>query len=351
MTFLTSIAVFGAGSLLMAGAAVSVEPTPTPTPSSPPGTARVLTMQEVKDILLEPADFEGPFIVEDSAGTDIAPMTCLERLDYLPQGATSGSRTMTDDMYTVVLSGISSHSSAEEASGVLAAAEFVARGCPEIDIDGMKLKVTVSDGPDVGSDDQFLITLDPGVNKAELFKAELLYERVGNNIGYVGVLSADEPPPVDTSATAQRFHDKLNAASLGEPIPLTDEQAARRLALGATYQGTRSTVTVSTPKPYPTSGSAPAPQGRAIAVTVTVANQGTEVMPKDQITSTASCDGIEAAPIDNAAGGLGTSPPTDIAAGQTVSWDIGYIIDRDACELTVVMTYAMNDHIYFTGPA
>jgi hypothetical protein len=351
MTFLTSIAVFGASTLLLAGGAVAVEPTPTPTPGPQPGAVRVLSTQEVQDVLLEPTDFDGPFSVEDSADPAIAPTTCLERLDFLPTGAASGSRSLTDDLYTVVISGLSSHESVEEATAVMAAAKFVALGCPEIDVEGMKLAVKVSDGPEVGADDQFMITLEPGAEAAEMFKAELLYQRIANDVGYVGVLSADQPPPVDLAPVATRFHDKLSAASQGRPIPLTDLQAAHRLPLGGTYQGTRSTVSVSEPQAYTPTESALAEEGHHIMVTATVTNQGTDVMPTDMITSSATCDGVEAAPIDDHVGGLALAPPADINEGETVSWNLGYTVPKAGCELTVVMTYAMSDNIYFTGKA
>ena len=351
MTFLTSIAVFGAGTLLFAGSAVAVEPAPTPPPSPAPGTVLVLTDQEVQEVLLHPSDFDGPFTIEPGADSGIAPTTCLDRLDFLPRGVTSASRTLTDDLYTVIISGVSSFESVPEATSVLTAAKFVVAGCPEIEIEEMRLSVQISDGPDVGSDEQFMLTLAPIADEASPLKAELLYERVGNNVGYVGVLSADEPAPVEMAAVAQRFHDKLFAASLGEPIPLTDQQAARRLALGQTYQGSRSTVTVSVPKPYTPTDSASVVDGYHLTVTATVANQGAEIMPSTMITSTATCDGVEAAPIIDPAGGLEESPPTDITTGQTASWNMGYTVPEAGCELVVTMTYAMSDDIHFIGTA
>src|SRR5688572_8545675 len=111
MTFLTSIAVFGAGTLLFAGSAVAAEPAPTPTPSPAPGAARVLTDQEVQEVLLHPSDFDGNFTIEPGDNAGIAPTTCLDRLDFLPKGAASASRTLTDDLFTVVLSGVSSYES------------------------------------------------------------------------------------------------------------------------------------------------------------------------------------------------------------------------------------------------
>jgi hypothetical protein len=351
MTFLTSIAVIGAGTLLFAGSAAAVEPAPTPTPSPAPGAVHVLTEQEVQEILLHPSDFDHPFTAEPGPAAGIAPTTCLDRLDFLPQGVTSGSRTLADDFYTVVISGVSSHESAQQAGGVLTAAKFVASGCPELDIEDMTLSVEISDGPAVGSDEQFMLTLVAGDDEQVPLKAELLYERVGNNVGYVGVLSADEPAPVDMTAVAQRFHDKLSAASKGEPIPLTAEQAARRLALGETYQGTRSTVTVSQPSPYTPADSTDLGDGYHLTVTATVENQGTEVMPAIMISSTATCDGVEAARIIDPEAGLTDSPPSDIAPEQTVSWSLAYTVPAAGCELDVVMTYAMFDDIHFTGKA
>jgi hypothetical protein len=197
-----------------------------------------------------------------------------------------------------------------------------------------------------------MLTLVPSADEASPLKAELLYERVGNNLGYVGVLSADEPPPVEMTAVAQRFHDKLSAASLGEPIPLTDQQAARRLPLGQTYPGTRSTVTVSTPEPYVPADSAGTQEGRNITVTATVSNEGTEIMPAEMITSSATCDGLDAPAIIDPVAGLPDSPPSDIEADQIVSWSLGYTIPETGCqELIVTMTYAMSDDIHFIGSA
>jgi hypothetical protein len=305
----------------------------------------------VQEVLLHPSDLDHPFTAEPGPAGGIAPATCLDRLDFLPPGTTSGSRTLTDDFYTVVISGVSSHESAEQADGVLSAAKFVALGCPQLDIEDMTLAVQLSDGPAVGSDKQFMLTLVPGDAEQVPLKAELLYERVGNNVGYVGVLSADEPPPVDMAAVAQRFHDKLSAASKGEPIPLTAEQSARRLALGETYQGTRSTVTVSKPEPYTPADSTTTAQGYHFTATATVENEGTEVMPAIMISWSATCDGVEAQRIVDPAAGFGDSPPSDIAPGQAVSWSLGFTVPAPGCELDVVMTYAMFDDIHFIGKA
>jgi len=351
MTFLAWIAGFGVAGLLFAGGAAAVEPTPTPEPSPGQAGVRILTDEEAQNVVLQPSDLDGSFMVEPGASLGIGP-SCLDVLDYLPGGATSASRGLTDDLFTLVLSGVSSYDSVERAGAVLNAAELVARECPEVDVQGTKLAVRVSDGPQVGSDSQFMLTLLPGAELESPLQADLIYQRVGNNFGFVGVFSGDELPPADIASTAQRFHDKLSAASLGEPIPLSSlekQQAARQMALGETYQGTRSAVTVSVPKPYTPTDSATVEAGRHLVVTATIDNLGTEVMPRDMITSSATCDGIDAPAIIDPTGGLATGPPGDIAGSTVVSWDMGYTVPQEGCELVVTMTYALNDNIHFAG--
>src|SRR5688572_19494178 len=97
------------------------------------------------------------------------------------------------------------------------------------------------------------------------------------------------------------------------------ERAAQEdvVPFGDTFQGTRSTMTVSEPEPFTPSEYVPVEGERAVMATVTVTNEGSDVMQRYDFYASATCGGRAAPPIfDFESGLIGAGPPGDVLPGR-----------------------------------